>query len=41
MIAVVLDHIGKVYVGLVILADSETWQRNKIKVVLQQADFLK
>jgi hypothetical protein len=41
MIAVALDHIGKGYVGVMILVGGETWQRNKIKEVSQQADFPK
>ena len=41
MVAVALDHIGKGYVGVMILVGGETWQRNKIKEVSQQADFPK
>ena len=36
-----LDHIGKGYVGVMILVGGETWQRNKIIEVSQQADFPK
>jgi hypothetical protein len=41
MIAVALDHIGKGYVGVMILVGGETWQRNKIKEVSQRTDFPK
>ena len=41
MIAVALDHIDKGYIGVMILVGGETWQRNKIKEVSQQADFPK
>jgi hypothetical protein len=41
MIGVALDHIDKGYIGVMILVGGETWQRNKIKEVSQQADFPK
>jgi len=41
MIAIALDHIGKGYVGVMILVGGETWQRGRIKEVSQREDFPK